>query len=315
MSVPLISVILPVFNGGAYLAQAVESVLTQTLADFELIIINDGSTDNSWEIIQNYAREDGRIKAFSQTNKGLVATLNRGLGKARGAYLARMDSDDICFEHRFAAQAKALDDRPELGVVGGALALIDGEGRIVSKQTYPHGKRLKERLLYGSLLCHPLAMGRVELFRKVGGYRAYYRHCEDYDLWLRLSRLTELDNLTEILLFYRMHEANITSKHATTQIFGTLMAQGVYLIALRTGRDITAELAPPGADTLEKLPLTEAERKGLYLRLLPMYFRTCADPLQDAFVLKCMAWLTPRLTGNDGADLHYFQQALARHRP
>ena len=121
MSVPLISVILPVFNGGAYLAQAVESVLTQTLADFELIIINDGSTDNSWEIIQNYAREDGRIKAFSQTNKGLVATLNRGLGKARGAYLARMDSDDICFEHRFAAQAKALDDRPELGVVGGAL--------------------------------------------------------------------------------------------------------------------------------------------------------------------------------------------------
>lgn len=315
MSAPLISVILPVYNGGEYLAQAVESVLTQTFADFELIIINDGSTDNSWEIIQNYAREDGRIKAFAQANKGLVATLNRGLAKARGVYLARMDSDDICFAHRFAAQVEALEARPELGVLGGALALIDGKGRIVSKQTYPRGKRLKERLLYGSLLCHPLAMGRTELFRSAGGYRAYYRHCEDYDLWLRLSRLTELDNLTDTLLFYRVHEANITNKHAAAQIFGTLVAQGVYLIALRTGRDITEELAPPGVDTLEKLPLTQDERKGLYLRLLPMYFRTCADPLQDAFVLKCMAWLTPRLTGNDGADLHYFQQALARHRP
>lgn len=314
MSVPLVSVILPVFNGGAYLILAVESVLAQTFADFELIIINDGSTDDSWDVIQNYAREDGRIRAFSQTNKGLVATLNRGLGKARGLYLARMDSDDICFEHRFAAQVKALDSRPELGIVGGALVLIDGEGRVVSKHTYPRGQRLKERMLYGALLCHPLVMGRTELFRKAGGYRSYYRYCEDYDLWLRLSQLTELDNLTDALLFYRMHEANITSKHATLQIFGTFIAQGVHLIALRTGRDITDELGPPGAETLVKLPLTEAERKGLYLRLLPMYFRTCADPMQDVFVLKCMAWLTPRLTENDGEDVYYFQKALEQHQ-
>lgn len=312
MSDPLVSVVMPVYNGGAYLAPAVESVLAQTFAEFELIIINDGSTDNSWEVIQNYARTDARIRAFTQSNKGLVSALNRGLAKARGCYLARMDSDDICLNSRFALQVKTLDARPELGVLGGALEIIDAGGRPLGKQIYPRGDKLKERLLYGSFLCHPAAMGRTELFRAVGGYRAYYRHCEDYDLWLRLSRLAELDNLADTLLFYRMHAANISSRHAGPQMLGTLIAQGVHLIALRTGRDITDELAPISADVLEKLPLTEAERKGLYLRLLPMYVQTCADPGSDAFALKSMAWLTPRLTQDDGEALQYFRQVLAR---
>ncbi len=305
---------MPVYNAGAYLPQALESVLAQTFTDFELIIINDGSTDGGWEVIEAYAREDSRIRAFTQTNRGLVPTLNRGLTKARGEYLARMDGDDICFAHRFKVQVEALDARPELGVLGGALVIIDEAGQVRDKQTYPHGRGLKERLLFGSLLCHPAVMGRVELFRAAGGYRDYYRHCEDYDLWLRLSRITELDNLKDTLLFYRMHAASVTNRHAAAQLMGTLIAQGVHLIALRTGRDITDSLAPVGAQTLEGLPLAEGERKGLYLRLLPMYFRACANPGQDEFVLRSLAWLTPRLTPEDGETLHNLQQALDVNR-
>ena len=314
MPIPFISVIMPIYNGGEYLPLAVESVLAQALADFELIIIDDGSTDNGPALLESFAKKDARIRLFSQPNRGVTASLNRALAKARGKYLARMDSDDICVESRFALQAAALEAAPELGVLGGAALLINERGEAIAKQTYPR-LRDKERLLRGSLLCHPAVMGRAELFRAAGGYREYYKYCEDYDLWLRLSRLTEIDNLPDTLLHYRMHSGNVSSKHAAAQLMGTLIAQGVHLIALRTDKDITAELAPVSAETLEKLPLTDAERKGLYLRLLPLYFRACADPMRDAFVLRCLAWLTPRLTREDEDLLTYFHLALEESRP
>ena len=312
MTNPLVSVIMPVRNGGAYLAPAVDSVLAQTFADFELIIINDGSTDDSREIIEDYARADSRIRAFSQAGQGLVPALNRGLAKAKGRYLARMDSDDICLPYRFATQVKELEARPELGVVGSAVLIMDSRGEVTGQQTYPRSRALRERLLHGDLLCHPAIMGRTELFRQAGGYRAYYRHCEDYDLWLRLSVLAELDNLAEPLLLYRVHEHSVTRRHAGPQMLGMLIAQSAHLIARRTGRDITAELAPVSAETLETLPLSDEERKGLYLRLLPMYFQACAVPARDAFARRSLAWLTPRLGESDAAALRYLQRAMEK---
>lgn len=323
---------MPVRNAGAYLAPALASVLAQTFTDFELIIVNDGSTDNSWEIIEARAQEDSRIRAFRQAGQGLVPTLNRGLAKAKGRYLARMDSDDICLPQRLESQVAELDARPGLGVVGCAVLTINQQGEIIGQQTYPHGQGLQKRLLRGSLLCHPAVMGRTELFRQAGGYRAYYQHCEDYDLWLRLSALAELDNLTAPLLLYRVHKGSVTSRHATPQALGTLIAQAVHLIALRTGEDLTADLPPINAETLENLPLTVAERKGLYLRLLPMYLQTLADPGRDAFALRSLAWLTPFLEpglkpdlapdqdsdqnpgpdSDDAEGLHYLQRSLAR---
>lgn len=309
---PLVSVIMPVRDAVTYLAPAVDSVLAQTFADFELIVVNDGSTDGSREIIEEYARADSRVRVFSQAGQGLVPALNRGLAKAGGRYLARMDSDDICLPHRFQAQVEELEDRPELGVVGGAVLTIDGRGGVTGQRIYPHGNALRERLLRGDLLCHPAIMGRAELFRQAGGYRAYYQHCEDYDLWLRLSSLAELDNLTEPLLLYRVHEGSVTRRHAGPQMLGMLVAQGVHLVVRRTGRDITAELAPVSAETLENLPLTDEERKGLYLRLLPMYLQTCADPARDAFARRSLGWLTPRLNENDAEALHYLRQAMEK---
>lgn len=309
---PLVSVIMPVRDAGTYLAPAVDSVLAQTFADFELIVVNDGSTDGSREIIEEYAHADSRVRVFSQAGQGLVPALNRGLAKAGGRYLARMDSDDICLPHRFQAQVEELEDRPELGVVGGAVLTIDARGEVTGQRIYPRGGALRKRLLRGDLLCHPAIMGRAELFRQAGGYRAYYQHCEDYDLWLRLSSLTELDNLTEPLLLYRVHEGSVTRRHAGPQMLGMLVAQGVHLVARRTGRDITAELAPVSAETLENLPLTDEERKGLYLRLLPMYLQTCADPARDAFARRSLGWLTPRLNENDAEALHYLRQTMEK---
>ena len=312
MTTPLISVIMPVRNAGAYLAPAVDSVLAQTFADFELIIINDGSTDGSPEIIEEYARADSRVRAFGQAGQGLVSALNRGLAKAAGRYLARMDSDDICLPQRFQAQVEALEARSELGVVGSAVLTIDDRDEVTGQRVYPHGSALRERLLHGDLLCHPAIMGRTELFRQAGGYRAYYQHCEDYDLWLRLSALAELDNLTEPLLLYRVHGDSVTSRYVGPQMLGMLMAQAVHLIARRTGRDITAGLAPVSAETLEGLPLTDEERKGLYSRLLPMYLQACADPARDAFARRSLAWLTPRLNKDDAEALHYLQRVMEK---
>ena len=313
MPSPLISVIMPVRNAGAYLAPALDSVLAQTFMDFEFIVINDGSTDDSRETLEEYARADSRVRVFSQAGQGVVAALNRGLAKAKGRYLARMDSDDICLPHRFQAQVEELEARPELGVLGSAVLTIDGRGEVTGQRIYPHGNALRERLLRGDLLCHPAVMGRAELFRQAGGYRASDQHCEDYDLWLRLSSLAELDNLAEPLLLYRVHQGSVTRRHAGPQMLGMLTAQGVHLIARRTGRDITAELAPVSAETLETLPLTDEERKGLYSRLLPMYLQACADPARDAFARRSLGWLTPRLNENDAEPLHYLRQVMEKH--
>ena len=314
MAEPLISVVMSVFNNAAFLPRAIDSVLAQTCPEFEFIIIDDGSRDGSREIITDYAGRDKRIKPISQENSGLVNSLNRGLGKARGEYLARMDGDDICFPHRFEAQVAALEARPGLGAVGGDVTLVDRAGLVVGQQVYPRGHQLKERLLCGSLLCHPCVMLRTGVLRELGGYRPYYAHCEDYDLWLRLSRLAELDNLPDKLLYYRTHDGSVTARYKLVQVLGTLIAQGAYLVSLRTGRDITPQLPPVSPGALEGLPLSAEEREGLYLRLLPRYFQACwqtgKDPRADQFALRCLAWLMPRLKTAHGRDMHIFTRAL-----
>ena len=122
-----------------------------------------------------------------------------------------------------------------------------------------------------------------------------------------------MDNLTEPLLLYRVHGDSVTSRYVGPQMLGMLMAQAVHLIARRTGRDITAELAPVSAETLEGLPLTDEERKGLYSRLLPMYLQACADPARDAFARRSLSWLTPRLHENDAEALHYLRQIMKKY--
>ena len=134
---PRISVVMPVFNGGSYLAAAVESILKQSFNDFELIVIDDGSTDKTACVLAGFARSDGRIRVIGQANTGVVASLNRALDLARGEYVARMDADDVSLPSRFELQVAFLDTHPEVAVVGSAITLIDEEGSAIRDVDYP----------------------------------------------------------------------------------------------------------------------------------------------------------------------------------
>ncbi len=208
---PLISVLMPVHNGEKYLSLALESVLAQTFEDFEFIIINDGSTDKSEEIILSY--DDQRIHYLSNnTNCGVTKTLNRGLGLATGKYIARLDADDLAVPLRLERQMTFLDKKRSL-LVGSWAHVIDGNGEIIRNLkplTAPLNLRLK--LLFSNAFIHSSTMFNAAAAKSLGGYDERIRYAQDYDLWSRLSRLGDVYNIPEYLVCWRETEDNISAK-------------------------------------------------------------------------------------------------------
>jgi len=250
MPTPAISVAMSVFNGERFLALAIESVLAQDFGDFEFLIIDDGSTDASADIVRRYAQADSRIRPIVRGNQGLVASLNEMIEAARAPIIARMDADDICRPDRFGRQTTFLATHPDYGVVGSWSEDIgeNGENLVRSGADHPetHEDLIAAIEVGGQLICHPAAMYRREVVRAVGGYHAAFRHCEDLDLWLRLSSVTRLGNIPERLLRYRRYPGQVSSRHATEQQIGTAVAQVAW-------RERKAGRADPTAD-LERLP-------------------------------------------------------------
>jgi glycosyltransferase involved in cell wall biosynthesis len=211
---PLISVVMPVYNCGRYVAQAVESILAQTLADFEFVVIDDGSTDKTSKVLRRYAARDPRIRIVSRPNRGLVASLNEGLALALGEFIARMDGDDIALPSRFERQVAFLRQHPDIVCVGSAVLEIDEVGRelVVSPQPLDD-ETIQELSLKGlPKIWHPTAMMRREAVHSIGGYRPGMCLGEDLDLWLRLGEHGRLANLEEYLLLYRIHSESYTSQ-------------------------------------------------------------------------------------------------------
>jgi glycosyltransferase involved in cell wall biosynthesis len=216
---PLVSVILPVYNAEEHLAEAIESVLRQTHADFELLIINDGSTDGSLEIIELYAREDPRIRVIDRANRGLIATLNEGITEARGEYIARMDADDISMPERFARQVDWLTRNAGCVLVGASFILIDESGREDRTwHCFVNDVTIRHALPAEGCIPHPTAMFRGSAVIQVGGYRDAYVAAEDYDLFRRLVHVGELHNLAEPLLYKRESERQVSATLADTQV-------------------------------------------------------------------------------------------------
>src|SRR6056297_42872 len=217
---PRVSVLLPVYNGGAYLEAAVQSLLGQTFGDFEILTINDGSKDGSVATLERLAREDARIRVISRENRGLVATLNEGMARARGEYLARMDADDLALPERIARQVAFLDAHPEVVAVGTRTLLVDAEGwplRPFAEQTGHAEIDAAHIAGRGGAIVHPSAMIRADALRAIGGYDDRYPHAEDLDLFLRLAEIGRLANLPEILFHYRQQPHSIGHKHRDTQ--------------------------------------------------------------------------------------------------
>lgn len=209
---PRVSVILPCYNGAAYLREAVWSILDQTFGDFELIVVDDGSTDESPAILEQMARHDTRIQVVTQPNGGIVAALNTALDHARGEYIARMDADDVSFPERLAFQVDYLDRHPGTVLVGG-YAVGDRHPTRASTRT-TGGRHVRTDLTVFppriAVSMHPLITMRAATLRTMGGYRDAYRHAEDYDLFIRASAYGRIDNPPVDVLFYRRHEGAIS---------------------------------------------------------------------------------------------------------
>jgi glycosyltransferase involved in cell wall biosynthesis len=252
-AMPAISVALSVYNGAAYLAPAIESVLTQTFADFEFLVLDDGSDDETRAIAEGYAARDSRIRVISRENRGLVASLNQLFGEARAPLVARFDADDLCRPERFARQIAFLQAHPDHGLVGSATLYIDASGGPAANPQIERPTTHEEFLANledGPLVCHSAVMVRRNLVREAGGYRAAYVHAEDYDLWLRLSRVTRLHNLPECLLDYRVSPDQVSARHMIAQARHAAIAWLAHCALLAGGRDPTEGLAalPPLED-------------------------------------------------------------------
>lgn len=251
MPIPAISVAMSVYNGERFLALAIESVLAQEFTDFEFLIVDDGSTDSSPQMIRSYAESDSRIRPVLRENRGLIASLNEMIETARAPIIARMDADDICRPDRFAKQMAFLEQHPDYGVVGSWSEDIGAFGEPLTRIGMADHPLTHEQLLQaievgGQLICHPAAMYRREIVQSVGCYHAAFRHCEDLDLWLRLASVTKLGNIPERLLRYRRYPGQVSSRHATEQQIGTAVAQAAW-------RERKAGRADP-TETLDRLP-------------------------------------------------------------
>lgn len=208
---PSVSVLLSIHNGAAYIAEAIESILSQTYKDFELLIKDDASTDRTAELIKTYSDERIHISANSVA-RGLTHNLNAMIREARGTYLVRMDHDDICHKYRFEKQVAFLDRHPTFALVGSEAIVIDSHGKHLHRLELPHtNDEIRAYLCKGNCIVHPSTMLRREAVMKIGAYDESFPYAQDYDLWLRLSEEYSLANLREPLLFYRVHNGQISS--------------------------------------------------------------------------------------------------------
>jgi len=220
-------------------------VLGQTFTDFEFLIIDDGSTDGSLEILREYSRKDPRIKIVTRPNRGLTNTLNEGLSLARGEFLARMDADDVCMPRRFERQLPYLKEYPDCVLVGSRVLLMDPEGLPIREMCLEQNH---DEIDAGHLnrqwpVVHPAAMMRMSALKQIGGYRNEFNTLEDLDLFLRLAEVGKLANLPDILLHYRQHFASVTHSREEKQI---QIRQAIY-DQTRARRGLPPDVPPPPA--------------------------------------------------------------------
>lgn len=214
---PKISIILPVYNGDLFLKEAIHSILTQSLEDFELIVVNDGSTDTTLEIIKTFST-DPRIKFISRENRGLVASLNEGIELSSGSYIARQDADDISEPDRFKKQFELLQSNPSTVIVGSSIKTLDMKGSIKNKHfVIQNNNALKAELLVRSPFAHGSVMIRKSALVKAGGYQQADWPAEDYGLWVRMASLGKFANLKETLYQYRENEQGISLSNIEIQ--------------------------------------------------------------------------------------------------
>jgi glycosyltransferase involved in cell wall biosynthesis len=219
---PKVSVVMSAYNGGRYLQAAIESILGQTYPDFEFIIIEDGSSDNSLETLREYAGRDERIRLIeNHENIGLALSLNKGIEAAGGKYIARMDADDISLPGRFARQLDYLESHPKIWVLGSGIQIIDENGKVLRNVDYSNDPEvLRWNMMLGAegIVCHPASMLRKELFETIGIFKDIPTS-QDHELWTRLFFMKDLPitNLPDVLLSFRDHADRVSTSKRELQ--------------------------------------------------------------------------------------------------
>jgi len=273
-----ISILMPVYNGEKYLAEAINSILHQTYTNFEFIIINDGSNDRTAEIINSF--NDPRIRVINNlTNLGLVVSLNTGINQSTCRYIARMDSDDISLPKRLEIQKKYLDDHQSVGIVGSRSRII-GENHGHSNKPIVDPVEIKTSLLFSTPLVHPSVMMRRDLLISNNlFYDVNFKNAEDYDLWSRASQCFDLANINEVLLLYRMHPKNIS------KIANDSQRNAAKMVRLRELHKINIE------PTEEELLIHQSIKMPKEMNIIE-------------FLEQTNFWLRKILTNNIGAKYH-----------
>ena len=222
---PKVSVVLPVHNGMPYLNLAIESILLQSFRAFELIVVDDGSTDGSSEYLASI--KDSRVRVIRKVSGGVAATLNFGVGEARTQYIARMDADDIAYPHRLQLQYDKLVDGDVL--VGALCDLIDESGTQTGVELNPlSDAAIRWKLLFRSAFVHPAVMFCRRAFEKAGQYDPGFKVTQDFDLWTRMSPLGTLSNLDVKLISYRKHPSNLSATRARQQNYNASTIASCY---------------------------------------------------------------------------------------
>jgi glycosyltransferase involved in cell wall biosynthesis len=222
-----VTVVLAVFNGAAYIVEAVTSILAQTYRDFELLVIDDGSTDETRALLAPLAAADARLRVFAEPHRGLVGSLNYGISVARGSLIARMDADDVALPGRFAAQVAYLDTHSDCVVVGTSILKVNADGITATKKSTASWHRpMFAPLAFPPQIGgvpHPTAMIRASALAAVGGYRLYFYNAEDRDLWARLWTVGRVHQLPEVALRYRVHAGSVTRQKRGEQLLSHML--------------------------------------------------------------------------------------------
>ena len=215
---PKISVLMSVYNGERFLREAIDGIMHQTLSDFEFIILDDDSRDNTRQILEEYAAEDQRISVIrNERNLGLTRSLNKGLKFCCGKYVARQDADDVSMPDRLENQVEYLENHPEVGVVGSWVAIIDENGRGGFIRKYPTSPAMvKWSLYFKNSLAHSSVLIRRSLLEETA-YSSEVSYSQDYDLWARLSERTEFANIPQVLYKSRKHDEMISVRYRDEQ--------------------------------------------------------------------------------------------------
>jgi hypothetical protein len=262
---PPVSVVMAVHNGERFLRDSIDSILNQTFADFEFIIVDDGSTDSTVAILTSYA--DSRIHVIRNDKTiGLPTSLNLGIGAAEGAYIARMDSDDISLPERFARQVAYLIDYPHIDVLGTWFTHLTHHGERLNTVELPltHGM-IAWSLLFFTPISHPTAIIRRTVLQRVGGYNTDYPLAQDYELWTRLIHHAQFANLPEALVLYRIQtdEAKKKRQRAASEV--ALIKWLADLLGEQVSPDVIDWLSEVTDMALEQrtrrtVPVTQGER-------------------------------------------------------